>query len=299
LDRVKARALDHVFPGSWINANVDVWIGAEEDNRAWEYLLAARQTYERVHSKGNLTEADRKLAYEELLIAEGSDWCWWYGPEHASDNKQEFDQLYREHLANVYRALHVPAPDELSRPILHLETGTSHQLPLTPIRAIVDGEVTSYFEWLGAGSYSVDARSGAMHGQRFLVHDLLYGSDGEYLFLRLDFEPNVLEALAGAELRLALRGAGENAQQSYAAVELENGNPKIKDLKLAGSVAGGNGFLAGFRRILEIGISLKGLGVAPPDPIRLQISLWRNGLPLDALPVEGWLEISTREPSPY
>ena len=43
-----------------------------------------------------------QLAYEELLIAEGSDWCWWYGPEHDSANRPEFDQLFRGHLANVY-----------------------------------------------------------------------------------------------------------------------------------------------------------------------------------------------------
>ncbi|MGH9663147.1 MAG: glycoside hydrolase family 57 protein, partial [Bryobacteraceae bacterium] len=138
LSRVKPHEIDRVFPGSWINANFDVWIGAEEDNRAWEYLLRARQAYERVASEGTLSETDRKLAYEELLIAEGSDWCWWYGPEHSSDNRPEFDQLYREHLANVYRALHLPAPDELSRPILHLEAGASHQAPGAAIRATVD-----------------------------------------------------------------------------------------------------------------------------------------------------------------
>ena len=60
----------------------------------------------------------RELAYEELLIAEGSDWCWWYGPEHGSDNRPEFDQLYRDHLSNVYRALGEEPPAHLSRPIL-------------------------------------------------------------------------------------------------------------------------------------------------------------------------------------
>ena len=40
------RPLDHIFPGSWINANFDVWIGAEEDNKAWEYLLRARQKFD-------------------------------------------------------------------------------------------------------------------------------------------------------------------------------------------------------------------------------------------------------------
>ena len=61
-------------------------------------------------------EQQRELAFEELLIAEGSDWCWWYGPEHDSANRAEFDQLYRSHLANVYRFLNLMPPEELSRP---------------------------------------------------------------------------------------------------------------------------------------------------------------------------------------
>jgi alpha-amylase/alpha-mannosidase (GH57 family) len=95
--------IGHIFPGSWINANFDIWIGADEDNVAWEYLLRARQKYDEAAT--SVPEKNRKLAFEELLIAEGSDWCWWYGPEHTSENRAEFDQLYRDHLANVYRAL--------------------------------------------------------------------------------------------------------------------------------------------------------------------------------------------------
>src|SRR5882672_31390 len=30
--------IDHIFPASWISTNFDVWIGAEEDNKAWEYF---------------------------------------------------------------------------------------------------------------------------------------------------------------------------------------------------------------------------------------------------------------------
>ena len=46
-----------------------------------------------------------QLAFEEILIAEGSDWNWWYGPEHHSANDRDFDELYRKHLSNVYQAL--------------------------------------------------------------------------------------------------------------------------------------------------------------------------------------------------
>jgi alpha-amylase/alpha-mannosidase (GH57 family) len=111
LARFEAQPLDHIFPGSWINANFRVWIGHAEDNLAWELLLAARRAYDRAH---DVPEAARKVAYEELLIAEGSDWNWWYGPEHGSANDAEFDSLYRKHLTGIYNALGEQAPDELA-----------------------------------------------------------------------------------------------------------------------------------------------------------------------------------------
>jgi alpha-amylase/alpha-mannosidase (GH57 family) len=145
------RPLDHIFPGSWINANFDVWIGAQEDNKAWEYLLRARQKYDEAAS--SVSEDNRRLAFEELMIAEGSDWCWWYGPEHQSENRREFDELYRQHLSNVYRALNLPVPDELTHPILTTYSADLHEPPANPIHPVIDGEVTSYFEWMGAGHY--------------------------------------------------------------------------------------------------------------------------------------------------
>src|SRR5207253_6388667 len=141
-------------------ANFDVWIGADEDNRAWTQLLRARQTYD---ATTGVPEDQRRMAFEELLIAEGSDWCWWYGPEHESANREEFDQLYRSHLANVYRFLNLSPPEELSRPIVRMKFPEVRIEPSGAIRPVVDGEVTSYFEWLGAGVYRVDERSGSMH----------------------------------------------------------------------------------------------------------------------------------------
>ncbi|HYI96272.1 MAG TPA: glycoside hydrolase family 57 protein, partial [Bryobacteraceae bacterium] len=200
LARTSSQEIGGIFPGSWINANFDIWIGAEEDNKAWDYLLRARQTYDRFAESTEIAEDAKKLAYQELMIAEGSDWNWWYGPEHDSANGPEFDQLYRDHLANVYKALGLSPPEELSRPISRVAVAEFHQAPTGPIKATIDGEVTSYFEWLGAGLYRVDNRSGAMHGQRFFVQDLRYGSDGQNLYLRLDFVENA--NLADTELRI-------------------------------------------------------------------------------------------------
>ena len=184
LARFQTQPLDHIFPSSWINANFDVWIGAEEDNLAWELLLAARQAYDQAQ---DVPEAGRQVAYEELLIAEGSDWNWWYGPEHGSDTRPEFDQLYRDHLSNVYHFLGLAPPEALSRPILRSDQpGEFHQAPQNSIQATIDGRVTSYFEWMGAGRYRPDPRSGAMHGGSAPLREMFYGWDDTHLYIRLD-----------------------------------------------------------------------------------------------------------------
>jgi alpha-amylase/alpha-mannosidase (GH57 family) len=265
--RHRAPELHGIFPGSWINANFDIWIGFEEDNKAWEYLLRARQAYD-LYAAGASEEA-RAMAYEELLIAEGSDWCWWYGPHHDSANRTEFDQLFRDHLSNVYRLLGMAAPEELSRPILRVSVVEFHQRPAALVSPVMDGEVTSYFEWMGAGQYRVDERQGAMHGGRCGLQMLHYGTDGRRLYLRLDFDP--IPEMAEMEIR----------------VKTQNGETRL----------GRGKFAAG--RIVEAAMELEGLGYGKGDVVPVQVSLWLDGLPMEALPAHGWLDVDTADPSPW
>jgi len=37
-------------------------------------------------------------AWEALYAAEGSDWFWWFGEGHSSNQDAIFDRLFREHL---------------------------------------------------------------------------------------------------------------------------------------------------------------------------------------------------------
>jgi alpha-amylase/alpha-mannosidase (GH57 family) len=234
------RTLDHIHPGSWINANFDIWIGDEEDNIAWEYLLRARRKFDEVAT--TVSEQQRSLAYEELLIAEGSDWCWWYGPQHVSENRIEFDELYRQHLANVYHALGLVPPEELSRPILKSGVPNVNQPPTHPIHPVIDGLVTSYFEWAGAGRYQPDNRSGAMHSGEPRIRDVYYGMDNDNLYLRLDFDDGF--EFAGLELRTASHS-----------MSLWN-NPSVQFAK---------------QRIVEIRVPLHVAGLSPQDPIYLRL----------------------------
>ena len=149
-------------------------------------ICSMRATFTR-RMQRRATEAQRKLAYEEILIAEGSDWNWWYGPEHHSANDRDFDELYRKHLSNVYQALGAMPPDYLSQPI----TGGEVRPAFTPQTAYIHPRITGdkirYFEWMGSAVFTADQRAGAMHGKQFLLDSVYAGIDSEFVYGRLDF----------------------------------------------------------------------------------------------------------------
>jgi len=191
------RKLNGVFPGSWIDGNFFIWIGHGDDLRGWRQLRDARQMFGRV--SGAATPADREQAFKELLIAEGSDWFWWYGDDHSSEHDLEFDELFRRHLRNVYQMLGQQVPEELFA--TNITTGQVPLTVITPVgllNPVIDGRSSSYFEWLPAGIVEIDVPSGTMTGGERrdpAVREVRYGFDLENLYLRLD-----LGARAGQKL---------------------------------------------------------------------------------------------------
>jgi alpha-amylase/alpha-mannosidase (GH57 family) len=111
-DRLPAEKLNWLAPGSWANANFNIWIGHPEDHQAWIWIVAARAAL--MERKGKVAEENWNLAYEELLIAEGSDWMWWFGNDFSSDNDAIFDSLFRQHIGNIYHLIGLPEPEGLS-----------------------------------------------------------------------------------------------------------------------------------------------------------------------------------------
>ena len=51
-----------------------------------------------------------------------------------------------------------------------------------------------------------------------------------------------------------------------------------------------------FGKVCEVRFSLASAGIAIGQEVRFQLSLWQGGLPMDALPPQGWIEFSTAEP---
>ena len=295
--------LSSLVPSSWIHANFNVWIGAPEDNRAWDYLHQAREFY--ALNAPHASAEQKKLAFEELLIAEGSDWNWWYGPEHHSANDRDFDELYRKHLSNVYQALGAMPPDYLAQPISGGTVSPTYTPQSAYIHPSITGDMVRYFEWMGAAHYTADRRDSAMHGKQFFLDGAYAGIDESNVYGRLDFcegswpESDFdlvvnLESWFGREARprRAVRltaGATENRLRNWKV------NSSTDEL-LATSDSKEQSAKVVLQRNFEFKLPLAWLATAgeestPDGRIRLRFSLWRNGLPADALPVEGWIEL--------
>jgi alpha-amylase/alpha-mannosidase (GH57 family) len=284
-----------ISPASWINANFDVWIGHSEDVTAWELLWDTREVYARgveaykTGRPGAPTETALKQAHESLLAAEGSDWCWWFGPEHSTANDAEFDALYRKHLTEIYLALGQVAPEELAKPIKRRPEHAFQLAPTGFLRVKVDGRESSYFEWLGAGLYSPERRGGSMHGRVFYLHEMRYGFEEDRFCIRIDHFAEAMSELEDPEFRITVGGA----EELVIVVKLQRGRiqefavekARLCLLRLE-SVA-----VAAFDRILEVAIHRDQLDLKGQSKLRLGVALWHGGLPVDVLPAEGLLDI--------
>src|SRR6478736_4136070 len=228
-------SIGSIVPGSWINSNFDVWIGAPEDNVAWDQLTAARDFFEAHAGKASAQQA--ALAYEELLIAEGSDWNWWYGPEHHSANDRDFDELYRKHLSNVYLALGATAPDYLAQPITGVEVRPSFVPQTGYIHPRVAGDKVRYFEWMGAAIYTADHRAGAMHGKQFLLDSVYAGIDATNLYGRLDFAGKVPVADFEIVVNVESWASGEPRPRRTLRVDAAANAGKLKEWRIENDIA--------------------------------------------------------------
>jgi alpha-amylase/alpha-mannosidase (GH57 family) len=290
-----------IFPASWINANFDVWIGHSEDVVAWELLWDAREAYARAAAavaegrEAAPTATGLATAMESLLAAEGSDWTWWFGPEHSTENDMEFDALFRKHLTAIYLAIGEEAPDELAKPI---KRQAEHALQIAPADLLnikVDGRDTSYFEWLSSGLYAPERRGGSMHGRVFYLHELRFGFEQQRFCLRMDSFADAMAEVEDHEFRVTIWAADEItlivrvARGRIIEFAIEQGRACLLNPKDFAEVA--------FDTILEVAIRKEKLKLAGVTKLRVGVALWHGGLPVDVLPSEALLEIPLGEES--
>lgn len=278
----RPRRLEQLHSGSWINQDFKIWIGHPEDNRAWELLKLTRTRLTEV--AGTLSPEQARGAWEELYAAEGSDWCWWYGDDFETDYKPEFDRLFRMHLRNVYTRAGLPVPDILDEPIIGARETPPFRLPVTLLAPALDGLVTDFFEWHGAGTIDPTPPLGAMWKAQKHFAAIWFGFSVDALFLRLDPGEELLagETPIDVECHIsAASGAHKLAfsfappPETFTLYEALNGN--------AWTEVGRFGTICR-RKILELAVRFKDLGLQAGQEFRLSVVVLKDGVEADRYP---------------
>jgi alpha-amylase/alpha-mannosidase (GH57 family) len=291
----RSETLPRLFAGSWISHNFAIWIGHEEDNTAWDALHSTR-TYlrqktelaasarEAGHPEGAAGSDALERAWEEIYIAEGSDWFWWFGDDHSSAQDALFDYLFRKHLQNVYILLGDTPPPELGRPISSKGQRVHYTLPRAFLEVTIDGRYT-FFEWVSAGRYICQNERGtmamAMPGP---LEELYFGFDLSLLLIRLDCDRPAKSALAdcdvwrigfieppGFEVRVSNPGRADQKAEL-----LHDGEPIL-----------GIDIPVGIDQIAEVAIPFDALGVVVDRYLQFFVELLRDGQSIDRAPREG------------
>ncbi len=181
--------LSKIYTGSWINHNFDIWIGKEEENKAWTLLNKTRKfliNFEKENPDYDKQKIEK--AWEELYQSEGSDWFWWYGDHFTTENDEEFDYLFRKHLRNIFYLLDSSLLEELNIPISEKAKVTNITQPKGVLNPLVDGKVNSYFEWWGAVKYTPKIGTTMARSTKRFIKEIYYGYNGRELFFRFDLE---------------------------------------------------------------------------------------------------------------
>ena len=196
------RELPSIPTGSWIDGTFHIWIGHPEDHAAWEMLSRARTLLEsksrRYTKEGKEEPADLQKARDYLMVAEGSDWFWWYGDDHYTPHGPEFDRLFRNNIKAAYKAMDVISPDSIDIPIIKTEKIVQEKNVITAPRSYIqpqiDGLVTSYFEWNSARKIVPSPGFGTMHRAGHLILSCFYyGFSIDEIFFRFDLDKVAVE----------------------------------------------------------------------------------------------------------
>ena len=287
------KTLNRLHTGSWIEQNFRIWIGSPEDNQAWECLRRTRASLQRAFEKRPALPPQKwQQAWEEVYVAEGSDWFWWYGDDFHSDNDEEFDRLFRLHLSNVHLLMGDDVPDYLKNPIVLPHEVKPTMEPVGLLSPVIDGRVTHFYEWREAGYFAARPSGESMYRSEGFVSGIYYGFDLERLYLRIDpilGNRNHLEGLQfgihfiiGQEWQIAFPVRfSEGAEQFFTLCRRAHGQARVpRDFTSIRS-----------DRIVELSIPFAELRLHPKEKVNFYIRVEKEDQEVERYPRNGFLAI--------
>lgn len=295
-DYPPATQLTRLHSGSWINSDFKIWLGHAEDNDAWERVGKTRRFLQRQEQEKKVSADALRAAWEELYAAEGSDWFWWYGDDFETDTKPLFDHLFRLHLSNVYRLLGAEVPEFLHMPVLRERAAdTVIREPMALIRPMIDGVVTDFFEWRGAGYLECRAPLSSMHKGPESFSRIYFGCDLNAFYLR--FDP-VEGGHNGAKAEQATPSTGSALAEVHVVfiaphqmkLVFRLDDPSVRQFSLLKNAdtsltVSGRSFDSICRKkIIELAVPLKELGLDPGMRAQWVVKVVRDGIELEQFP---------------
>ncbi|MGB9636269.1 MAG: glucodextranase DOMON-like domain-containing protein, partial [Thermoplasmata archaeon] len=167
-----------IATGSWINGDLETWRGEPDEDIAWQRLAKVREAvvnYEKEHPGSD----EVKKAWESIYPAEGSDWFWWYGTDQTTRDEDMFDRLFKIHLVNVYRAIGLQPPIELTAE-LRIPQNPSKPGTMGLFKPVLDG-VLNATEWKDAWGYT--AKSNLLG-----ISEINIGADTQNLYIGFNID---------------------------------------------------------------------------------------------------------------
>ena len=283
--------------GSWINANFDIWMGSAEDRRAWKYLAEARALLDTLFplppdSIDEIGNEKRLSVLEQLWVAEGSDWFWWYGDPFSSPLDYIFDLIFRRRLRRAYELMDREPPANLLVPVdpkLPIDNPNVHA-PLDIINPVIDGRITNFYEWSGAGHLKASLLDGLVARDKpGPIEDLYFGTDGSNLFIRLDIDRLLLQPDDTLVLRILkpvqINVAVDLQENPKALMRLYRPSDSPTDYHIETHTS------AAIGKIVELAIPINSLGVKPRAIVSFICLLIRGQQQIDRCPVLGTISL--------
>lgn len=288
-----AHKIGRLFAGSWINHDFYIWIGHQDDRDAWDLVHIAREFLLKAEKNKKNSQESIARAWDELMIAEGSDWFWWYGDDHNSAQDALFDELFRRHLRNVYQLLGEAPPSILLKPVARTEKRHIHSNPRSFLRVKVDGRV-SYFEWLNAGHYEAGSERGTMTMvSDGLIRHLRFGFDAEHLFLRVDTPARAQKDLRECD---ELRFRFVEPYGTEIRVKCGNSKSHKPEVLIDDKPVKSSSSRCASDRVLEVAVPWKDLSVNLGQRLHLAAELVKGGEVIERTPSEGTIDLLVPSP---
>jgi hypothetical protein len=254
------RDLPWLHSGSWVFADFSTWIGDPAHGTAWDLLHRARDfvaARRGAASSDYSTGADLEEAWHHILVAEGSDWFWWFSTHQESGVDHLWDLAFRRHLQDAYRCLGESPPADLFIPLAPHDPTGRIIAPGGRFTPVIDGRISSPDEWALAGVRRAPQAGTMRTSEARILEEVRYGRDQENLYLlflpgRNGFPSDTrLTVSLGASHELGLRVSGPS-HVSAVVTAVAGGGPgaEISAIRVA------------FHEVIEVALPLAHTGTS-------------------------------------